>query len=323
MHWSLAFWITLSVLSALIVAIVVCHVPWSRRGALMQTSWTHNGAAEKDAQATRGKDTEQEGESADLFRGDPTRSLTPTRLHLQCTSAWQPTRPFRVWYMILHEKDHDTVEEVIHDTWCSELPLEDARYDLLIGTWQGDSEQTTVGHDVGRHIFSAPVKESRASGCLQKTLYAFRYALDVPGWEYIVRTNNGSYLQHDNVMAELQDVHSTDLVLLGAVNVHHDRPPFVQGYYMVFTRALVKELVTLGVEHVGADDCWLTDRAQELGATVRASSRILLWTREVLTDLPSPEDAACIRLSHPYGYCGSRRINKMYKYHAWRQSVQK
>ena len=115
------------------------------------------------------------------------------------------------------------------------------------------------------------------NGCVAKTIDALKYIDSTHEYDYVVRTNCGTYYNHRNMIVELSKINITSAILYG---LHAGDMAY--GACLVFNRSAVQQLVEKGLhtrEYLlnRVDDLALTSISRELNFTCLPRNSAMMY----------------------------------------------
>lgn len=234
----------------------------------------------------------------------------------------------RVRYLMLHTPAFPEAQKAAEETWLRKLPVGDDYY-YLVGRCAQKTPHTLVVNEI----------EETFENILKKTICGFESLLKDPTWWYLLRTNNGTYIEPQAVH-DLIKVLPKRQLLAGFYKPwsgpHYERRyriydyktqrvreggkqnGLISGWCMLFSRDVIQRIVTYARHHWlqvrGADDVWLSQKAQDvLGIRpICLGRQDYIKPMDVYRMIPH---RIAYRLSFPYGKDKKERLSKFYKLH--------
>jgi hypothetical protein len=143
----------------------------------------------------------------------------------------------RILFLLLHTQDKESLKDTIKETWISHLdPIYEQALFLVCKT--EPDQKTQPGSDT--IILEEDLKDDGVDVVLHKTLYGFRHVLKHYKFDYLVRSNNGTYFQSNILQQYLRENPELKFGGLVAQTV----PKFVSGSCMIFRHDVLERLNT-------------------------------------------------------------------------------
>ena len=147
-------------------------------------------------------------------------------------------------------------EQACRETFITDAEKAGVRYYF----YRGDAEETSINDETHEMLF--PVNDNLA-GTARKTILAFKEALKLEDWDYIVKTNVSTWLDVRKIQKAVNAWEGReDLNIYGArflVNSASKNVPFPRGHFLILSRKLVEGIVEWGPRFIGAKDFPRTD----------------------------------------------------------------
>lgn len=141
----------------------------------------------------------------------------------------------RILFLLLHTQDKETLKDTIKETWISHL---DPKYEQALFLVCKTEPNQKNHSDNDMVVLDEDLKDDGLDVVLHKTLYGFRHVLKNYQFDYLVRSNNGSYFQSSVLQKYLRENSNIEFGGL----VANTTPKFVSGSCMIFRRDLLEKL---------------------------------------------------------------------------------
>jgi hypothetical protein len=203
----------------------------------------------------------------------------------------------RILFLLLHTQDKEQLKDTIKDTWISHL---DSQYEqaLFLVCKTEPYQITQPGSDT--IILEEDLKDDGVDVVLHKTLFGFRHVLKNYKFDYLVRSNNGTYFQSHILQEYLRENPNLKFGGLVAQTV----PKFVSGSCMIFRHDVLERLNTYYEKNFPKESSRCDDVILSRCVIDRFYIEPTHFNRVDIEQLDEIEtcrkDEWCYRLSHPY-----------------------
>ena len=140
----------------------------------------------------------------------------------------------RILFLLLHTQDKETLKDTIKETWISHL---DPQYEkaLFLVCKSNPIKEPDTDDTI---VLDEDLKDDGLDVVLHKTVYGFQHILKKYQFDYLVRSNNGTYFQSHILQNYLKE--NPNLKFGGLVA--NTTPKFVSGSCMIFRRDTLEQL---------------------------------------------------------------------------------